>query len=202
MANQLWSIDFLIPPTPLIISHRLPAFLESLMPLKNWCSIHARWSKSSLKHSMHFCGIFPSSKQNFIAYPSSKVSDFIFEIHQLWQSGFSRVYSNCCYSCSFEAEIIKIGQSSHKMYSNNILNFQESMTILNACTKKIWKLIEGTTYYLPSRYKCINKIPSYFKQVNTSYLVAILMCQCINKVIVILNRLTLHTLLLYQVPTY
>ena len=32
------------------------------------------------------------------------------------------------------------------MYSNNILNFQESMTILNACTKKVWKLIESTTY--------------------------------------------------------
>ena len=31
------------------------------------------------------------------------------------------------------------------MYSNNILNFQESTTILNACTKKIRKLIEGST---------------------------------------------------------
>ena len=33
---------------------------------------------------------FPSLKQNFIAYRSSKVSslpDFIFEIHQLWQLG-------------------------------------------------------------------------------------------------------------------
>ena len=93
---------------------------------------------------------FPSLKQNFIAYRSSKVSsrpDYIFEIHQLWQSGFSRVYSNCCCSCSFEPEIIKkIGQSSHKMYSNNILNCQESTTISNACTKKVWKLIEGTTY--------------------------------------------------------
>ena len=51
---------------------------------------------------------FPSLKQNFIAYRSSKVSslaDCIFEIHQLWQSGFSRVYSNCCCSCSFEPEI-------------------------------------------------------------------------------------------------
>ena len=66
---------------------------------------------------------FPSLKHNFIAYGSSKVSDCIFEIHQLWQSGFSRVYSNCCCSCSFEAEIIKIGHSSHKMYSNNIVNF-------------------------------------------------------------------------------
>ena len=75
---------------------------------------------------------FPSLKQNFIAYRSSKVSDCIFEIHQLWQSGFSRVYSNCCCSCSFEAEIIKIGQSSNKIYSNNIVNFQKSTTILNA----------------------------------------------------------------------
>ena len=90
-------------------------------------------------------GIFSSLKQNCIAYRSSKVSDCIFEIHQLWQSGFSRVYSNYFCSCSFEAEIIKIGLSSHKMYSNNIVNFQESTTILNACPKKVWKLIEGTS---------------------------------------------------------
>ena len=76
---------------------------------------------------------FPSLKHN---YPSSKVSDYIFDIRQLWKSGFSRVYSNCCCSCWFEPEILKIGQSSHKMYSNNILNFQESTTILNAHTKK------------------------------------------------------------------
>ena len=38
---------------------------------------------------------FPSLNQNFIAYRSSKVLDCIFEIHQLWQSGFRRVYSNC-----------------------------------------------------------------------------------------------------------
>ena len=95
---------------------------------------------------------FPSLKHNFIAYRSSKVSsrpDCIFEIHQLWQSGFSRVYSNCCCSCSFEAEIIKIGQSSHKMYSNNIVNFQES-TILNACTKKSGNLLKA-----PYICKCI-----------------------------------------------
>ena len=90
---------------------------------------------------------FPSLKQNFIAYRSSKVSDCIFEIHQLWQSGFSRVYSNCCCSCSFEPEIIKIGQSSYKMYSNNILNFQESTTILNACTKKSGNLLIAPCIY-------------------------------------------------------
>ena len=69
---------------------------------------------------------FPSLKQNCIAYRSSKVfwrPDCIFEIHQQWQSSFSRVYSNSCCSCSFEAEIIKIGQSSHKMYINNLSKF-------------------------------------------------------------------------------
>ena len=105
LANQLWSLDFLTPPTPLLTASRLPAFLESLMPLKNWCSIHARCSKSSLKHFIHFCGIFFQVYSNSIASCSSKVSsrlDCIFEISQLWQSGFSRVYSNCCCSYSFE----------------------------------------------------------------------------------------------------
>ena len=109
------------------------------MPFKNWCSINARWSKSSGKHSIRFSGTFPSLQQDFIAYRSSKVSsspDCIFEIHQLWQSGFSRVYSNCCCSCSFEPEIIKIGQSSYKMYSNNLVNFQESTVIFKFLYKK------------------------------------------------------------------
>ena len=92
---------------------------------------------------------FPRIKHNFMAYHFSKVSsrpDCVFEIHQLWQSDFSRVYSNCCCSCLFEPEIIKIGQSSHKIYSNNIVNFQESRTILDICTKTVWKLIECTTH--------------------------------------------------------
>ena len=55
---------------------------------------------------------FPSLKQNFIAYRSTSRPDCISEIHQLWQSGFSWVYSNSCGSCSFEPEIIKIDQSS------------------------------------------------------------------------------------------
>ena len=65
LANQLWFIDFLTPPTYLIIPHRPPAFLESLMPLKNWCSIYARGSKSSLEHSIHFCVILSKFKTGF-----------------------------------------------------------------------------------------------------------------------------------------
>ena len=58
------------------------------------------------------------------------------------------MYSNCCCSCSFEAEIINIGKSSHKMYSNNILNFQKSTTILNACTKKSGDLLKALRIYI------------------------------------------------------
>ena len=65
LANQLDCIDFLTPSTPLIIPQRLLAFLDSLMPLKNWCSIHARCSKSSRKHPKPFCGIFSKFKTEF-----------------------------------------------------------------------------------------------------------------------------------------
>ena len=146
----IWPInsDSLTPPTPIIIPRRLHASLESLLPLKNWCLIRARWSKSSLKHSISFCGIFPSLKQNFIPYCSSKVSsrsNCIFEIHQLWQSGFRKVYFNYCCNSSFEPEIIKFDQSSYNMYTNKILNYQESTTILNAC-KKCLETYWETTY--------------------------------------------------------
>ena len=116
LANQLWCIDSLTPPTPFIIPYRLPVILVSLMPLKHWSSIHARWSKKSEAFHTFLWHFFPSLKQNFIAYCSSKVSsrpDWIFEIHQLWKLGFSRVYSSSCCSWLFLPRIIKIGQSSH-----------------------------------------------------------------------------------------
>ena len=53
------------------------------------------------------------------------------------------MYSNCC---SFEAEIIKISLSSHEMYSNK--NFQESATILSACTKKSGNLLKAPRMYI------------------------------------------------------
>ena len=107
------------------------------------CKMVEKQSEAFHTFLWHF---FPSLKQNFIAYRSSKVPwrpDCIFEIQQLWQSGFSRVYSNSFCSCWFGPEIIKISQSSHRMYNNNILNFQESTTILNACTKKSRNLLNA-----------------------------------------------------------
>ena len=91
--------------------------------------------------------------------------DCIFGIHQLCQSGFSRVYYNSCCIRSFAPEIIKIGQSSHNMYSSNILNFQESMTILNACTKNVWTLIESTTYVFCE----VHSLEFYFLHMVLSY---------------------------------
>ena len=141
LANQLWCIDFLTPPTPLIIPHRLCLPWISYATKKLILNSSKMVEKQCEAFHTFLWHFFPSLKLNFIAYRSSSRPDCIFEIHQLWQSGFSRVYSNCCCSCSFESEIIKIGQSSNKMYSNNILNVQESRTISNACTKKSGNLL-------------------------------------------------------------
>ena len=110
---------------------------------------------------------FPSLKKNFIAYRSSKISDCIFEILQLWQSSFCRVHCNSCCRCSFEPEIIKINVSSNKMYSNHILDFQESMTVLNAHSKNIWKLIVCTSYVLVCS-RVVDDIKAWCKICNYS----------------------------------
>ena len=117
--------------TYLLFPHLSSSLIDSLPSLNLLChsKTDAQFMQDGRKATWSIpyvsVAFFPSLKQNFIAYRSSKVSSCpycIFEINQLWKSGFSRVYSNCCCSCSFEHEIIKIGQSSHKMYSNNILN--------------------------------------------------------------------------------
>ena len=145
MKFFIWPINSGVR-TSLLLPHLSSSLTDSLPSLNLLCHSKtlARFMQDGRKTvwSIPYVSVafFPSLKQNCIAYRSSKVSsrpDCIFEIHQLWQSGFSRVYSNCCNSCSFEPEIIKIGQLSHKMYSNNIENFQESTTILNACKKSL-----------------------------------------------------------------
>ena len=71
-ANQIWCINFLTPPILLSIPHRLPAFLESLMPHTNWFMQDCRKAVWSIPYvSVAF---FPNLKHNFIAYRSSKVS--------------------------------------------------------------------------------------------------------------------------------
>ena len=144
MKIFIWPINSGVLTT-LLLPHLSPSLTDSLSSLNLLC--HSKTDAQFMQDGRKavwsipylFVAFFPSLKQNFIAYRSSKVSSrpyCIFEIHQRWQSGFSRVYSNSCCSFSFEPEIIKLGQSSHKVYSNSILNFQDSMTILNACTKK------------------------------------------------------------------
>ena len=113
------SINLLIWPlnsgvlTSLLLPHLSSSLTESLSSLNLLChsKTDARFMQDSPKGVWEISYVsvefFPSLKQTFIAYSSSKVfscPQFIFEIHQLWQSGFSRVYSNCCCSCSFEPE--------------------------------------------------------------------------------------------------
>ena len=88
------------------------------------------------------------------------------------------MYSNSWCSCLFEPEIIKIGLLSFKMYSNNMLNFQGSTTILNACTKKkrletYWKHHVKTQHkkfrWLVLEYKIYTPTlcpPIYIHQIN------------------------------------
>ena len=120
LTKQLWYIDCLTPPHT---SHH-----PSQTPCLPWISYATqKLTLDSFKMLQKQSEAFHTFLWIFIAYPSSKMSscpDCIFEIHHLWQSGFSRVYSNCCCCCSFEPEIIKIDKN--KMYSNNIVNFQES----------------------------------------------------------------------------
>ena len=142
MKFFIWPIN-----TAVLTSLRLPDLSSSLTDsLPSLC--HSKTDFRVLQNgpkaiwSIPYVSVafFPSLKENFIAYRSSKVSarsDCIFEIHQLWQSGFSWVYSNCYCSCSFEHKTITIRQSSHKVYRNNIVNFQESTTILNASTMSL-----------------------------------------------------------------
>ena len=137
--------------TSLLLPH-LSSFLTNSMPSLNLLC-HSKTDAPFMQDapkavwSIPYVSVafFPSLKHNLIAYRSSSRPDCIFEIHQLWQSGFSRLYSNSYCSCSFE--IIEIGPLSHKMYSNKILNFQESTTILNAF-KKVWKRIESISFSL------------------------------------------------------
>ena len=153
MTLTLWPINsgvltsLLLPHLSSSLTDSLPS-LNLLSHLKTDAWFMQNGQKAVWSIPYVPVAFFPSLKHNFIAYCSSKVSDCIFEIDQLWQSGFSRVYSNCCCSCSFEPEI---GQSSHKMYSNNILNSQASTTILNAHMKKAWKLIVCTSYILTAK---------------------------------------------------
>ena len=144
LSLTLWPINSGVL-TSLLLPHLSSSLTDSLPSLNLLChsKTDARFMQDIRKAVWRVpyvsVAFFSSIKHNFSAYRSSQVSsrpDCIFEIHQLWQSGFSRVYSNSCGSCSFEPEIIKIGQSSHNMYSNNILNFHEFTTILNARTKK------------------------------------------------------------------
>ena len=70
LANQLWCIDFLTPPTPLIIPHRLPAFLESYhVFLPAWISLTlSRHFSLSFIVFGRCSGLHPVSSHSYCIY--------------------------------------------------------------------------------------------------------------------------------------
>ena len=120
LAKQLWCSNLLTPSTP-------SSSLTNSLPSSNLIchsKTDARFMQDGRKAvwSIPYISVafFPSLKQNFISYRSGP--DCIFEIHHLWQSGFSRVHSNCCCSCSFEREIIKISQNYFRHWNCTYTN--------------------------------------------------------------------------------
>ena len=110
LTLTLWPINSGVL-TFLLLPHLSLSLTDSLPSLNLLCysKTDARFMQDGWKAVWSIpyvvsVAFFPSLKQNFIAYRSFEVSsrpDCIFEIRQLWQSGFSRVYSNSCCSCSF-----------------------------------------------------------------------------------------------------
>ena len=92
-ANQLWCTDFLTPPTnhSSSLTDSLPS-LNFLWHSETDSRFMQDASKAVWSHPFVSVAFFPSLKHNFIAYRSSSRPNCIFEIHQLWQSGFSWVY--------------------------------------------------------------------------------------------------------------
>ena len=87
---------------------------------------------------------FPSLKLNFIAYQSSKGSDCILKFTTNDNQAVVGCIPIAAVAVHLNIRIIRIGQSSHKIDFNSIVNFHESTTILIARTKKVWKLIVCT----------------------------------------------------------
>ena len=145
LANQHWSIDFPTPLTPLIIPRDSLPSLNLLCLSKTDAWLTQDGQKAAWNIPYVSVAFFPSLKQTFTVYRPSEFSwrpDWIFEIHYLWQSGFSKVYSNCCCGRRFQPEILKIGQSTQNMYIKNIQNFQVSTSIIKAYTKKSGNLLK------------------------------------------------------------
>ena len=142
LANQLWCIDFLTPPTPLII------LTDSLPSLNLLChsKTDARFMQNGPKEVwsilyVSVASFFPSLKQNLLHIVLLKCRHV--------QIAFLK-FTSCdnqalvgCIPIAAVAEIIRIGQSCHKMYSNKILNFQVSTTILDYCKKMSGNLLNS-----------------------------------------------------------
>ena len=95
---------------------------------------------------------------------------------------------------------MKFGESSHSIFSNKIMNFQESTPILNAHTKKAWKLIVCSLYiyiYIHTHthiyiyiYICIYLSLSIYIYIYIYMCVCVCVCVCAHE----LNKIDIEKL--------
>ena len=83
LANQFWCIDFLTPPTPLIIPHRLLPSLNLLYHSETDARFMHDGRKAVWSIPYVSVAFFPSLKHNFIAYRKKK---------QKWSVGVMKLY--------------------------------------------------------------------------------------------------------------
>ena len=91
---------------------------------------------------IRFCGIFSKFKKEFYYISFSHVQMSFFKFTSGENQALVGYIPIPAVFVHFEPEILNIGQSSHKMYSNEILNFQVSTTILNGSKESLetyWK---------------------------------------------------------------
>ena len=136
LANQLWSIDFLTPPTPLIIHNKLLclpwiSYVNQKLMLDS-CKMLQKQSEAFHTFLWHFFQAWNRILLHIVLLKCPHVQIAFLKL----TSRDNQALVRCIRITAVAVPLnIKIGQSSHTMYSNNIVNFQESTSILDACEK-------------------------------------------------------------------
>ena len=167
LTLTLWPINSGVL-TSLLLPHFSSSLTDSLPSLNLLChsKTYARFMQDAPKAvwSIPYVSVafFPSLKHNFIAYRSFNVSDCILK--------FTSCDNLTLVGCiPIAAVAVHLNLSSHNMYSNNIVNFEESTTILNVHTTKSRNLLKA-----PRNFKRFTEVSNVNNILATSIIWQIL----------------------------
>ena len=142
LANQLWCIDILTPPTPFIIFHRLPVFLEGY-----YVEVLRGSRRNSLGRNQHSSN---RTSRNAPFHNSILVTDYLTNI------GINTVihppYSRDLAPCNTHTRVLPLGLAevfgtvqqvhcSRRILLRRGQEFHVCTINKSAHTKKLWKLI-------------------------------------------------------------